>query len=54
LFAEDLAFRRERLKKEIMAYTLREAELPRFQGDCDTSDGSSDANKDEVFYTEGT
>jgi hypothetical protein len=30
LFAEDKAFRRERLKNEIMGYALREMQLPAF------------------------
>jgi hypothetical protein len=39
LFAEDLAFRRERLKREIVAYTSKELCLPVFAnlGDGDES-----------------
>ena len=50
LFAEDAGFRRERLKKEILEFTLRQLELPRFQG----QGSQSSSEEEEVFYTEGS
>lgn len=53
LFAEDKAFRRERLKREIVTFSQQHEELPSFAsyGGKDSSDSESQS---EVFYTEGT
>ena len=51
LFAEDQAFRRERLKLEIVNYTMREMQLPVFTS-LESSEESDEQN--EVFYTEGS